>query len=177
MVLNNITKANITVMPAYFDKYINLVEDNYLNDAFKNSITDLWILDLDKLTKLRSKTYAPGKWKVNDILQHLVDTERILCVRTLLFARNEEQPININVETMAANANAENKSVEQIIEELITVRKGTYALYRTFDSNDFIKTGINWKYPISVVAMGYNIIGHQIHHLNVIRDKYYSLVN
>ena len=177
MVLNNISKANITIMPEYFDRYINLVEDNNLNDAFKNSIKDLWILDLDKLTKLHSKTYAAGKWTVNGILQHLSDTERILCAGILRFSRNEDAHIiSYNEEAIAANANADDKTVEQIIEELITVRKATYALYRTFDSNDFIKSGINWKHRISVVAMGYNVIGHQIHHLNVIKDKYYSLV-
>jgi hypothetical protein len=176
MVLNNITKADIKWMPEYFNRYINLVEDDYLNDAFKNSITNLWVLDLDKLTKLHSKTYAEGKWTVNAILQHLVDVERILCARTLLFARDAEQAIPIDVDKLAANANADLKPVEHIIEELITVRKGTYALYRTFEYNDFIKSGINGKHRISVVAMGYNIIGHQLHHLKVIRDQYFSLV-
>lgn len=176
MLLNNINKRDINCMPGYFDRYIDLVE-NYLNEAFKNSITNLWNIDLDKLAKLHSKTYESGKWTVNDILQHIADKERILCAGTLRFVRNEEDHvIRFDGKMFADNVNADKKPIERIIKELIMVRKATYSLFRTFDENDFNKTGMKGEYHISVLAMGYNIIGHQIHHLNIIKDKYYPLV-
>ena len=105
------------------------------------------------------------------------DTERIGCAGILRFARGEkEYVISFNEEIFAANANADNKPVERIIEELITVRKATYGLYSTFDGDDFFKTGIDRKRRMSIAAMGFNMLGHQVHHLNSISDKYYSLI-
>jgi hypothetical protein len=177
MILNTITKTHIGCMPDFCERYMNLVEENNLDKAFKNSIRDLWNLDINKLTQLHSKRYAPGKWTVNDILQHLSDTERIVCAGILRFARGEkEYVISFNEEIFAANANADNKPVERIIEELITVRKATYGLYSTFDGDDFFKTGIDRKRRLSIAAMGFNMLGHQVHHLNSISDKYYSLI-
>lgn len=177
MMLKEITKIHIDVVPDLYETYINLVAEDNLNKAFKDSIKDLWKLDIDKLTRLHSKNYAPGKWTVNDILQHLSDTERIVCAGTLRFVREEkEHVICFNGDEIAANANACNKSVERIIEELITVRKATYGLYSTFCGDDFLKTGIIRKRRISIAAMGFSILGHQVHHLNNIRDKYYPLL-
>jgi hypothetical protein len=177
MLLANITEKDVFDMPEYFDRYINLAKEDNLEFCFRKSITDLWNLDLNKLSKLKGLSYATGKWTVNDILQHLSDTERILSAGVLRFARGEENyVISFDEETMADGANANNKAVEKIIEELIYTRKSTHSLYSTFNESDLQKFGINWKHRISVVAMGYNIIGHQIHHLNIIRDKYYSLL-
>lgn len=164
-------------MPDNFNSYINLVEHNNLAESLRNSIKDLWLLDLDKLTKLHSETYAPGKWTVNDIIQHLTDTERIFCAGTLRFARNEaDHIISFNQETLALNAQADDKPVEQLIEELIIARKATFSLFSSFTSIDFEKTGTNQQYKISVAAMGYTIVGHQLHHLNIIKEKYYPIV-
>jgi hypothetical protein len=177
MILKTITKVYVGMMPASYEPYINLVDETNLDKAFKNSITDLWNLDVDKLTKLHSKSWLPGKWTVNDILQHLSDIERIVCAGTLRFAREEKDyVICFNEEQLAANAHADNRPVERIIEELITVRKATYGLYSTFENDDFYKTGINRKRRTSIAAVAFNILGHQVHHLNIIRDKYYPLV-
>lgn len=177
MVLNKITKGHVGSVPHLYETYIKLVEEDNLDKAFKNSIIDLWKLDANKLSRLHSKNYAPGKWTVNDILQHLSDTERILSVGALRFARGDkEYVIGFNEEVIAANANANDKPVEQLIEELTTVRKATHALYSSFRAEDFLKTGIIRKCRLSNVAIAFKILGHQVHHLNIIKDKYYPLV-
>jgi len=170
-------KSDISEMPEYFDRYINLVPDKELQEAFMDSVEQITKLDLDILTTIGEKSYLPGKWTVNEILQHITDIERILCSGVLQFARNNNSYcISFDENELAKNSKANNKSCARIIDELISVRQATISLYKSFDKTDLLKTGINWKHRISVLAMGFNIIGHQIHHLSVMEDKYYTLV-
>lgn len=170
-------RSDINPMPQYFDRYINLVEDIELDQAFLKSIQQLNSLDINFLSQLKDKKYLPDKWTVNDILQHIIDIERILCAGVLRFARNESTyVISFNEEELAKNANPGNKNITDLIDDLIIVRNSTISLYRSFDLTDYSKVGINWKYQINVLAMGFNIIGHQIHHINFIEDKYYPLI-
>jgi hypothetical protein len=165
-------------MPQYFDRYINLVDDIELDQAFLKSLQQLNSLDINILTQLKDKRYLPDKWTVNDILQHIIDIERILCAGVLRFARNESTyVISFNEEELAKNAKPGNKNITDLIDDLIIVRNSTISLYRSFDFTDYLKVGINWKHHINVLAMGFNIIGHQIHHINFIKDKYYPLIS
>jgi hypothetical protein len=170
-------KSEINPMPEYFDRYINLVEDIELEKAFEESIEQLQLLDVSTFTKLKGKTYQEGKWTVNEIIQHITDIERLLCSGTLRFARDEKDfVITFDENEIARKSKANSKSINEIIAELIAVRRATVALFKSFDTEDFLKTGTNWKYRMSVLAMGFNIIGHQIHHLNFIEEKYFPLI-
>jgi hypothetical protein len=82
-------RSDIKTMPEYFEKYINQVADLELSQAFDESVKQLDRLDRSVLARLDGKRYAPGKWTVKETLQHVVDWERILSFRTLLFARKE----------------------------------------------------------------------------------------
>lgn len=171
-------KSEINPMPEYFDRYINLCADKDLHELFTDSINQLKTIDYSLLTHLKNKRYLPGKWTVNDILQHITDIERLLCAGTLRFARNESSfVISFNENEMVKNSTANDRTIEALMNELISVRHSTISLYQSFDKSDLLKTGINWKHRISVLAMGFNIVGHQLHHLNIIKERYYPLVN
>jgi len=130
-------RSDINPMPQYFDRYINLVEDIELDQAFIKSIQQLNSLDINLLSQLKGKRYLPGKWTVNDIFQHIVDIERILCAGVLRFARNESTyVISFNEEELAKNAKAGNKDISDLIDDLIIVRNSTISLYRSFNHTD-----------------------------------------
>lgn len=146
-------------------------------DAFYESIDELNNLNFELYEKIGLKTYAPGKWTVNEIIQHVSDIERLLISGTLRFVRGDENfVISFDEENIAKNSKANKRSLKQIVAELMSVRQSTMKLYQSFDENDFRKSGINWKHRISVEAMGFNIIGHQTHHLNFIKNNYHQLV-
>jgi hypothetical protein len=171
-------RSDITSLPQYFEKYINLVDDLELSQAFDKSINQLDRLDKNLLAQLDGKRYAPAKWTTKETLQHVIDWERILSFRTLLFARKEGSiPQNVDGDLLAANMNAEQRTIDSLIDELKFTRFSTKALFESFDNKTLDNTGTNWKYEISVLAMGYTIIGHQIHHLHIIEEKYYPLID
>ncbi len=170
-------KSEINPMPQYFDRYINLAADVELSKAFDDSIRQLDELNGNLLTKLDGKIYAPDKWTIKNIIQHIIDFERILVYRSLLFARREGSiPKSVDENLLAANMNAERRAIDELINELKIVRASTKAMFESFDDEMLLYKGTNWKYEISVLAMGFSIVGHQIHHLKIIEEKYHSLV-
>lgn len=161
-------------MPPYFDRYINTVETVELRQAFADSLRQLELLDKSRLAELDGKRYAPGKWTVKETFQHLIDWERILSYRALLFARHKGSVSqDIDGDLFAANMNAERRTMAELINELQIARAATKALFESFDDRVLLNTGVCWQYEISVLAMGFTIIGHQIHHLKIIEEKYF----
>ena len=170
-------RSDIDPMPQYFDRYINLVADVELRQAFEDSIGQLDELDRNLLARLDGRIYAPGKWTVKGILQHVIDWERILSYRSLLFARREgSAPQGIDEGRLAENMSAEKRPLDDLIDELRTARVSTKAMFDSFDDEMLRNKGVNWKYEISVLAMGFSIVGHQIHHLKIIEEKYHPLL-
>jgi len=72
---------------------------------------------------------------------------------------------------------ADQRTIDNLIDELKITRLSTKALFESFDEESLQNTSVNWKYEISVLAMGFTIIGHQMHHLKIIEEKYYSLLD
>jgi hypothetical protein len=170
-------KSSIVPLPKFFDRYINLVEQENLLEALDETLTFLENLNLEKLHKIGDKVYAPNKWQLTSVFQHILDNERIQSARALRIARNEkiEHP-GYDENAFADNSFADDRRLEDIIEELILTRKSIIALYKSFKSSQLHKKGVCSGIEISVLALGFQIVGHQIHHWNVIEERYFPLV-
>jgi hypothetical protein len=169
-------RSDIKEAPEYFDYYIKLNEDIELIDAFNKSLKQIDDINIAKLKRIGLKVYADGKWSVNKIIQHLTDWERIWCYRTIVFARNEGTiPEGLEQEIMADNSNADELPIEQLVDELRAVRVATKALFDTFNPQILITNCKFYKYEMSVLAMGFTIIGHQLHHFDIINERYFPL--
>ena len=170
-------KSNINPMPEYFDRYINLVPDIEIIEAFDNSIEQLNSIDRDLFTKLDGKRYAPDKWTVKDIIQHSIDTERILSYRALRFARNDDTPLHgFDENSYAVNTTANDRTIISLLQELILVRGTTKMMFENFNHPMLLRKGIASNKEISVLALGFTIIGHQLHHLRIIEQRYIPLI-
>ena len=166
-------KSEINPMPAFFDRYINLVEEDDLFDAFYKSQYIIEHLDMDTLYSIDRKVYAPYKWTIHDIFQHIIDNERIQSYRALWFARSatDELP-GYDENYFAAHAHTKNRSIDEIINELRVLRTSTIQLFQSFEPETLKNTGICFQRKVPVLALGFMMVGHQIHHLNVIKEKY-----
>ena len=170
-------KLDINPIPPNFAKYIDLVADTDLKRAFDESSRQLNDLDKEVLEKLGDKRYAPGKWTVKDILQHLADSDRIMSYQALMLARKDESVLQgFDEKLHVKNANALRRTVDEMIEEIKVARASTISLFDSFDDEILLQKAIKWKYEISVLAMGFTIIGHQIHHLRIIEERYLPLL-
>ena len=118
-------------------------------------------------------SYQPAKWTIKDVLLHMVDTERIFAYRALRISRNDKIPLpGFDENEYAVKANASSRTVESLIEEYISVRNATITLFQSFSDKQLLEIGIASGKEISVRAIGYIILGHEKHHLNIIKERY-----
>lgn len=170
-------KSDLTWAPGYFDTYINKVLDIDLCDAFNLSLSELHQLDITALRALGDQVYAPGKWTVRDIIQHLSDCERVFAYRALRFARHDSTALpSFDENLFAETAGANSRPLEQVLEELKLVRASTVALFDTFDDVAMRKEGTMAGFTLPVLALGFTLIGHQNHHLAIIQERYFPLL-
>ena len=117
--------------------------------------------------------YAEDKWTVKDVLLHIIDTERIFAYRALRIARQDKTTLaGFDQDDYVANGNAKARSLDNLLEEYMSVRQSTITLYRSFDSSILKAVGEASGFPISVRALGYIITGHENHHNQVIEERY-----
>lgn len=158
---------------SYYAPYINLVESKNiivsLEKSFEETLSFYSSIPEDKWLY----SYAEGKWTINEVVQHLLDTERVFAYRALCFSRKDiiELP-GFDQDEYLINSNANSRSRESIIEEYQSVRNATITLFKSFSEEMLIQIGVASNSPLSVRAAGYIIIGHEKHHCNVIKDNY-----
>ncbi|MEP7165042.1 MAG: DinB family protein [Ferruginibacter sp.] len=162
-----------STFPAYFKKYIDQVKEDELNEAFKNQqqFVDTYF---DSIPEEKTNTgYAPGKWSLKELLQHVIDTERVFNYRALAFARKETASLpGFDENDYAANSNANERSWKSLCEEFKIVRRSTELMFRSFSDEALQSSGLANNNPMSVLAMGFTTIGHVIHHKKVIEERY-----
>lgn len=169
-------RSQLSPMPEYFDRYINKCDDVDILTAIQTSIDELDRLPIDKWKALGDTVYAPGKWTVKDILQHLIDTERIFTYRALAFARDEkQQPPSFDEDGYAALANTVNRTIEDLIDELRLCHQSFLAMYKSFTPDMLVRAGKSFKGEYSVASIGYIMPGHQRWHFEIVEERYLTL--
>ncbi len=117
--------------------------------------------------------YAEGKWTIKDILQHLIDCERVFSYRALRFARNDDTALpGFEENDYAVEAAGHQRSIQQLLTELAVVRQSTLYLFKSFSNEQLMRSGIASGSPMSVRAVGFIIIGHQNHHQRIFAERY-----
>lgn len=158
----------------HFATYINQVSSEYslveeLEISVHRLIKFVQNIPLDKF----DYRYAKGKWTIKDIIQHLIDAERIFAYRALRFARNDKTELSGFEENDYVDAaDAGKRSIQDLLTELAVVRQATLSLYKSFSEEEVMRKGIASNNPISVRALGFVIIGHQNHHQRVFEERY-----
>jgi hypothetical protein len=167
-------KSAITVMPEYYDKYIIPVDDINVVEALKKY--DASMFDKSTLARIGASVYEPGKWTVKDIIQHVIDAERVFAYRALRFARNDKTALpGFEENDYAANTNVAKRSLDDLLNEFDTVRRSTIYLYKNFTDEMLLRVGNASGKDITALALGFIMAGHALHHNKIIKERYYPL--
>jgi hypothetical protein len=157
----------------YFEKYISLVEGDDIIAALSNQIDDTLALIHGLSESQGDLRYAPGKWSIKEVIGHLIDTERIFAYRALRFARNDQSALpGFDENSYVANSNYGARLLADLAEEFEFVRKANIYLFRQLGEEVWLRRGKANDNEISVRALAYNIAGHELHHLGIIRERY-----
>lgn len=157
----------------YIQRYLYLIPSgNWLEELKKSEEKTVEIYS--KLTEEQSFfAYAEGKWTLKEVLLHLSDTERVFQYRILAFARGDKNELpGFDEENYAANSFANDRTLESLLNEYQLVRKSSQILLQTLNSSVLNNIGIANGNKIAVETICKLIVGHNIHHLNIIEERY-----
>jgi hypothetical protein len=117
--------------------------------------------------------YAPDKWSIRDVVNHVSDTERLFVFRALWFARGFETPLpSFDQHVAVSGARADDRSWQSLVEEFGAVRAATVAFFRSLPADAWERRGIASGNPFTVRALAYIAVGHVIHHVTIVRERY-----
>ena len=167
-------------------KYLN---DNEYAPFYKNYVKGLGEVDLfetlttslietlsllkdlpeDKLTH----KYAEGKWTIKELIQHIIDAERVLSYRALRFSRNDSTDLHgFDEDWYVEYSNGNERNFKDILQEFTHLRNATISLFNSFNDEMLSMTGSSNGSDMTVRALGFIISGHHLHHIKIIKEKY-----
>lgn len=172
--MRTIPKPEPSEYAPYTIMYIGLLPDDglilkHLEDNLRATTDFLRALPEEKLCY----RYADGKWTIKEILAHLIDDERIYAYRALRFARNDQTELpGFEQDAYALESAANERSLDDLLEEFAAVRRSTIALFNSFNDRVLTRSGVASGNVMSVRAAAYHIAGHELRHLNIIKERY-----
>ena len=163
------------ILPPSYDDYVRAVEGEQLIPALEKSTRQIRKLLKRIPHKKVDYAYAEGKWTIREVLQHLIDAERIFVTRALWFARKSPSPLPGFDENMwAVTSNASRRKWKDLREEFLTLRASTEKFFRSLDEEQLSATGTANEKQLNVYGLGIVCSGHVLHHARVIKERYLS---
>ena len=157
----------------YTIQYISKVPEDNVTEAFRNQQELVKDFFQNIPAAKHAFAYAPGKWTLKEMLQHIVDTERIFAYRALCIARQEKQSLpGFEENDYAANSFANNRNWDDLVNELQLVRKGTEILFESFAPEVLHTAGTSNNAMVTPNSIGFITVGHMYHHISIIKERY-----
>lgn len=157
----------------YFFTYIDQVGGDNPFPVIRNQLEDCRQFFSTISEQKSQHRYAPGKWSIRQVLNHITDTERAFVFRALWFARGFETPLpSYDQEISSAGASADAISWSAHVEEFVHVRLATISFYQNLSHQSWMRKGMAGGNPFTVRALAFIIPGHVTHHLKIVRERY-----
>jgi uncharacterized damage-inducible protein DinB len=166
-------KPSRTEYASYYKPYIDLVHSRNLVGSLIETNRQTLKLLRQLPPEKQDFRYERGKWCIKEIVSHLIDAERIFSYRALRFARHDQTELpGYDHDMYIWSSKAILREYYPMLEEFSLLRQSTIALYRSFDADMLSRQGTANGMDITVNALGFVIAGHELHHMNVIRQRY-----
>ncbi len=166
-------EIDLSKVPTYHKHYIDCADDLPLLKALEfNRLQTLSFFENLSEDTMNS-AYAKDKWSIKELLQHLIDTERIFSYRAMRFARNDQTPLpGYEQDDYVPYSEANSQSKAALLTDFNNVRNATISLFQSFSEEILLKKGIASGETTSVLAIGFINVGHVNHHLNIVKERY-----
>jgi uncharacterized damage-inducible protein DinB len=159
--------------PEFYQTYMDQLPEGDVLYALEKQAVDLRYMFKDMPDERAEEAYAEGKWSMKEVLQHLIDADRIFGYRALCISRSEKASLpgwdeNQYVYHSLANI----RPLENILDEYELTRRSNLALFRSFTFEMLNNTGVANGKQISLRAIIYVVAAHEMHHMNILQDRY-----
>jgi uncharacterized damage-inducible protein DinB len=157
----------------FYHNYVTLVPEDDVQIAFQQQ-SPLLVSFLSAIPEAKADyAYAAGKWTIKQLLQHIIDAERIFTHRALWFARRSPSPLaGFDENEYASVADVSSRTVASLTSELQAVRKSSEFLFSGFSDKELLSSGTANTHDITVNALGFVTLGHFLHHKRILEERY-----
>jgi uncharacterized damage-inducible protein DinB len=167
------TRPDLESIPTFYKRYVEHVKEMDLIEALKFSSVETLEMMRSIPESQGGHRYAEGKWSIKEVLNHMMDVERIMSYRALRFARNDKTDLpGFEENDYATEANAHSRTIIQLADETKRLRATTIDLFTSFTADMLIREGTANKNKLSVLTIGYVISGHESHHRQIMKERY-----
>ena len=156
----------------YQQAYVKLVGDGPIVDILEQSKNSSYKLFSSLTTQQAEYAYAPGKWTIKEVVGHLIDAERTFAYRILAFSRGQRELPGFDENTYVEKATFNSRTLQDLADEFKTTRESNLYLFRSLTAEQLTATGIANNNKISVAALLYIAAGHELHHINILNERY-----
>jgi len=156
----------------FASRYVNLVGDGQITDILASLQQSTYDFFINLGPAKANYAYADGKWTIKQVLGHMCDTERVFTYRALVFSREPVTLPGFDQDVYMEGTTFNDRSIESLANEFKTIREASLYLFRSFTEEQSIKKGIASGSPFSVRAYAYMTAGHEMHHLNILKERY-----
>lgn len=160
--------------PPFYQPYIDILDSTL-------GVIDLLELSLEQFEELfyaideskQEYRYAAGKWTIKELVQHLIDTERVFIYRALRLSRNDQTALPGFDENMyVSNYQSNKRNYTSLLDEFCLLRRSNILMIKDFNEIEFSRKGIVSDLPITVNAIAHICSGHVFHHLKIVKERY-----
>ncbi|MEO5643586.1 MAG: DinB family protein [Bacteroidia bacterium] len=157
----------------YYETYISKLKGQDPIRVLESLVLDFKALLSEVPDEMEEFRYAEGKWTVKEVVGHIIDTERIMSTRALCIARGEKQSLpGFDENEYVAAANFNKRNLYEFSREFGFVRESTLWLFKSLSEEDLDRKGTANNNPVTARALLYVIAGHNLHHMEVLKEKY-----
>lgn len=158
----------------YFQRYIDRVPDGDFGTILTQQTADTLAFFENIPVEKHGYRYAPGKWTVREVLLHLIDTERVFAYRALVAARCDDAIMQppMDEDHYAAHSEAERRTISDLLEEFRAVRSASEHFFRSLSETQAVFRANSNGFPVTARAVGYMMLGHVLHHIAVLTERY-----
>lgn len=158
---------------SYYFTYIDQVAGDDIAAVIERQLDEAMATFAGISEETSQHRYAPDKWSIRQVLNHVTDTERAFAFRTLWFARGFDAPLpGYDQNIAAAGAGADGIAWAAHVEEFRRVRLSTISLFANLPPEAWTRSGIASDNRFTVRAMAFIVAGHVVHHLRILRERY-----
>jgi hypothetical protein len=171
--MKNLHKPAPNEYPAYFETYLQRLPETDILALLESQVETLLQIFENLEEAETEKGYAEGKWSLKELMQHMLDTERILAYRALCFARNDQNMLpGFDEDMYAFNSDANRRKIADIIAEYRLQRQSTILLFKSFSPEMIERYGKANNVTYNVRSLAWVIAAHENHHLHIIQTRY-----
>jgi len=160
--------------PPFYQPYIDVLESEPdLMESLEMSLElfEQVLYDIDD--SKQTYRYAEGKWTIKELVQHMIDAERVFVYRALRFSRQDEKPLpGFDENSYVTNYNSNNREFTTLLDEFCLLRRSNILMFKDFGDKELHSSGTVEGLPISVRAIAFICSGHVLHHLKIIQERY-----